>query len=197
MPAVVCLAARHFLEGQRLGALQSCWDVIRWWFRPSGHPICPTSWSFSRGIRSCVQSLLLPCSHGVLASFEAKRIMIIMIYDILRLTILSSHSLPKPGCMLVYYRFPKMPSMFHLYVKCDAQQVKPCLLFSHSPFLHIITYLQTHHDPAGKNVRTTVMVSFKLWVRFGSLVLFCSPQRKARYGCPFPQNLAFQCISVC
>ena len=59
-----------------------------------------------------VQSLPLPCSHGVVASFEAKRIMIIMIYDILRLTILSSHSLPKPGCMLVYYRFPKMPSMF-------------------------------------------------------------------------------------
>ena len=109
-----------------------------------------------------VQSLPLPCSHGVVASFEAKRIMIIMIYDILRLTILSSHSLPKPGCMLVYYRFPKMPSMFHLYVKCDAQQVKPCLLFSHSPFLHIITYLQTHHDPAGKNVRTTVIGIFQV-----------------------------------
>ena len=30
----------------------------------------------------------------------------------LRLTILSSYSLPNPGCMLVYYRFPKMPSIF-------------------------------------------------------------------------------------
>lgn len=144
-----------------------------------------------------VQSLPLPCSHGVVASFEAKRIMIIMIYDILRLTILSSHSLPKPGCMLVYYRFPKMPYMF-----TSMSNVMPNKS-SHVCFSHILhSYISllifrpimTQRE---KMFAQRSLVSFKLWVRFGTLVLFCSPQRKARYGCPFPQNLAFQCISVC
>ena len=158
-----------------------------------GGSICPTSWSFSRGIRSCVQSLPLPCSHGVLASFEAKRIMIIMIYDILRLTILSSHSLPKPGCMLVY-RFPKMPSMF-----TSMSNVMPNKS-SHVCFSHILhSYISllifrpimTQWE---KMFAQRSLVSFKLWVRFGSLVLFCPNEKRGFWMSPQKPGI---CISVC
>lgn len=151
MPAVVCLAARHFLEGQRLGALQSRWDVIRWWFHlaNSGHLVTPF-----------VPPLSQEGSDPVYNPFHCPVLMVFWLrsqedhdHHDLRLTILSS-----PLCQMWC---PTSQAMFAF------------LTFS------IVTYHYLSSDPSwpsGKKCSHNGHVSFKLWVRFGTLVPFCSPQ---------------------